>query len=134
MSLAAVIAMAAPIEPGAIEVIDGDTISVRGAVVRLVGFDTPETGDRARCDAERSKGRAATNRLRALVSAGGLDFVMVQCSCRAGTEGTQLCNYGRACGTLTARGRDVGAILIRENLAREYRCGSDRCPPPQPWC
>ena len=31
------------------------------------------------------------------------------------------CNYGRACGTLKARGRDVGAILIGEG-SREPMC------------
>jgi endonuclease YncB( thermonuclease family) len=35
--------------PADIFVIDGDTISARGRVVRLVGFDAPETGNRARC-------------------------------------------------------------------------------------
>jgi hypothetical protein len=33
-----------------IEVIDGDTVRFNGAVYRLVGFDTPERGDKARCD------------------------------------------------------------------------------------
>ena len=41
-------AWAEPIAPGEIEVIDGDTIRAYGVmVVRLVGFDTPETGLRA---------------------------------------------------------------------------------------
>jgi len=35
-----------------IEVIDGDTVRLNGAVYRLVGFDTPERGDKARCDDE----------------------------------------------------------------------------------
>jgi endonuclease YncB( thermonuclease family) len=37
-------ALASPIEPGAIEVVDGDTIRVGGRTFRLVGFDTPEMG------------------------------------------------------------------------------------------
>ena len=37
----------------AIDVVDGDTVRSGGAVYRLVGFDTPERGDRARCDDER---------------------------------------------------------------------------------
>ena len=40
--LIATTATAEPIPPGAIQVIDGDTISTRGQTVRLVGFDTPE--------------------------------------------------------------------------------------------
>jgi endonuclease YncB( thermonuclease family) len=39
-----------------IEVIDGDTVRLNGAVYRLVGFDTPERGDKARCDDERRRG------------------------------------------------------------------------------
>src|SRR6266436_8481427 len=38
-----------------IEVIDGDTVRFDGAVYRLVGFDTPERGDKARCDDERRR-------------------------------------------------------------------------------
>jgi hypothetical protein len=34
---------------------------------RLVGFDTPERGDKARCDDERRRAEAAILRLRALV-------------------------------------------------------------------
>ena len=91
MSLATVIAMAAPIEPGAIEVMDRRHNQRARTVVRLVGFDTPKTGDRARCDAERSKAAQRLIALRALVSAGGLDSVTVRCSCRAGTKG-HICN------------------------------------------
>lgn len=39
---------AAPIEPGAVEVIDGDTVRVRGSVVRLVGFDAPRSRSTAK--------------------------------------------------------------------------------------
>src|SRR5262249_54324097 len=42
----------APIEPGQVEVLDGDTIRVAGETFRLVGFDAPETY-RARCPSER---------------------------------------------------------------------------------
>jgi endonuclease YncB( thermonuclease family) len=35
-----------------IEVIDGDTVGFNGAAYRLVGIDTPERGDKARCDDE----------------------------------------------------------------------------------
>lgn len=57
-------AHASPITPGEITVIDGDTIKANGETYRLVGFDTPETGSRARCEAERSLGAAATLRHR----------------------------------------------------------------------
>jgi endonuclease YncB( thermonuclease family) len=126
--------LASPIEPGAIEVVDGDTIRAGGRTFRLVGFDTPEMGSRAKCESERTLGAAASRRLRELVAGGGLDLEPVACACRPGTEGTPACNHGRACGTLKARGRDVGAILISEGLARPFVCGSTSCPAQQGWC
>jgi endonuclease YncB( thermonuclease family) len=125
---------AEPISRGAIEVIDGDTIRAHDRTVRLVGFDAPESGFRARCEAERTLAAKAAFRLRQLVSRGGLDLTLIPCSCRAGTEGTPRCNYGRACGILTAAGDDVGAILISEGLARRYVCGRTSCPKREPWC
>jgi hypothetical protein len=69
------------------------------------------------------------------VRGGDLDFTFVACSCPTGTQGTLLCNYGRACGVLRAGGRDVGEILIAEGLAVPFVCGATRCPPtPRPWC
>ena len=47
-----------------VRVIDGDTISLDDGRpnVRLVGYNAPETGSRARCEAERQKGEAAKQR------------------------------------------------------------------------
>ena len=123
LTILATPARSEPIAAGAAQVVDGDTIRVRGQIVRLVGFNTPESGIDARCEGERNLAARATSRLRALVAGGGLDLQIVRCSCRPGTEGTQRCNYGRACGVLKARGRDVGATLITEGLARPYVCG-----------
>lgn len=117
-----------------ISVTDGDTIRVAGQVVRLVGFNSPETY-RAACAREQTLGDRATRRLEQLVAAGNLDFARVRCSCPSGTEGTSECNYGRACGTLRANGKDVGAVLISEGLAVPFRCGATSCPElPRPWC
>src|SRR6476469_3128862 len=59
------------LSPISVRVIDGDTISLGDGRpnVRLVGFNV-ETGNRARCEAERRKGEAAGQRLRELVSNG----------------------------------------------------------------
>ena len=63
-----------------------------------------------------------------------IDLQVVECSCRPGTEGTHACNFGRACGYLTIDGRDVGDVLIAENLAHPYVCGRYSCPRRKPWC
>jgi endonuclease YncB( thermonuclease family) len=123
----------APIEPAQVEVLDGDTIRIAGETFRLVGFDAPETY-RAQCPAERGLGNRAAFRLRQLVAGGGLDLLRVACACPAGTEGTPRCNYGRSCGTLKARGQDVGAALIADGLARPFVCGRTSCPRREGWC
>ena len=122
------------LSPSDISVVDGDTIRARGRTVRLVGFDAPETGDRARCHGERELAQRATEQLRRLVAGGGIDLRMVPCACAPGTEGTSACNFGRACGYLSVQGRDVGATLISKGLAKPYLCGATSCPPRQLWC
>ena len=120
-----------------VRVIDGDTISLDDGRpnVRLVGYNAPETGSRARCEAERQKGEAAKQRLRELVSNGRSDFSQVACACVRGTEGTDACNFGRRCGTLRVNGVDVGSTLINEGLAVRFVCGATSCPTlPRPWC
>lgn len=122
------------ISPMRIVVVDGDTVRVGGRLTRLVGFNTPETYE-PRCDAERQLGNRATRRLHELLASGPVEFVAVRCSCAPGTEGTDRCNYGRACGTLRVNGRDVGETLIAEGLAARFVCGWTGCPPtPRPWC
>ena len=123
-----------PMSAASITVVDGDTIRTNGQSYRLVGFDTPESGPRARCGRERSLAEAATNRLRQLVADGETSLEPVHCSCRPGTEGTPECNYGRHCAVLRAGGRDVGTILVSEGLARTYLCGQRGCPKRQSWC
>jgi len=120
--------------PGAIRVVDGDTVDAGGARYRLIGYDTPERGDLARCDAERALAAQATARLQELVASGSARLQRVDCACRAGTEGTPRCNYGRLCGTITIDGRDVGDILVGEGLAHRYICAGGRCPRKAGWC
>lgn len=122
---------------GSISVVDGDTISIRGreSNVRLVGFNTPETWKPV-CEAELNVGLKATARLKSLIKQSqSIVFKQVACACKPGTEGTSQCNYGRQCGLLFVDGTDVGATLIRENLAVPYRCGATSCPRrANAWC
>jgi endonuclease YncB( thermonuclease family) len=122
------------VESVRIDIIDGDSIRSGSQVYRLVGFNTPESGNNARCEHERILAAEATQRLRQLVAEGELDLRRVPCACRRGTEGTGQCNYGQLCGTLKVRGRDVGAILVGEGLAEPYVCGPSSCPPRRNWC
>ena len=74
------------------------------------------------CEAERTLAARATAKLRQLVAGGGLDLTLVRCSCPTGTQGTQACNYGRACGVLKAAGRDVAGLMIADGVAKPYSC------------
>jgi endonuclease YncB( thermonuclease family) len=100
-------------------VVDGDTIKAPyGVTYRLMGYDTPETRF-AKCDAERELGYAAKERLEELLKTSEVKVL------ESGKED----RYGRSLAHLTANGRDVGAILISEGLARPYH-GKKR----QSWC
>jgi endonuclease YncB( thermonuclease family) len=136
VSLFSSAALGEPIASSRIHVLDGDTIRIdqHKPDVRLVNFNAPETW-RAKCRTERALGYVAARRLRELVQAGQLKFELVACSCEPGTEGTEDCNYGRRCGTLTSGGQDVGDILIAEKLAVPFICQETSCPKtPRPWC
>lgn len=94
--------------------IDGDTFEVRrtGERIRLANIDTPETGDRAQCSAERSAAAAATREARRLIGAG--DSIEVR---RTGRTD----RYGRTIGFVVIDGRDLGAQLIAGGYARPWR-------------
>ncbi|HET7681320.1 MAG TPA: thermonuclease family protein [Xanthobacteraceae bacterium] len=135
LSCIAAPAAAEPIEPGAIGIVDGDTITVRGYSrhVRLLGFDTPETGFEARCSAERAVAAQATQRLRQIVAGGGLDLTITPCKCWQ-RRGMFNCNAGRYCGVLKANGRDVSTLMIGEGLARPAQCGKACRDGQKSWC
>lgn len=125
-----------PVSPHDVYVIDGDTIRVRGEAYRLVGFDAPEIGRTARCGREVAKGYEAKAALVDLVHSGKpLTLQRVACSCAPSSpEGSQFCNYGRRCGTLRVGSDNVGTILIRAGLAKDYPYRWDRVPPKPEWC
>jgi len=129
-------AKAEPVAASDVDVIDGGTIRTRGKTVTLLGYDTPRRGPRALCRTETTVRAMATVKLRELVAAGNLSLTIVPCPCGQLSRGTIFCNRGRACGVLRRGGENVGDMLIREKLAREFICGETRCPPRKiaRWC
>lgn len=100
-----------------LRVIDGDTIAVRGAPVRIIGLDAPEL--HGRCPRETALARRARDRLAQLLS-GGATIT------RRGRD-----RYGRGLAVVQdAQGRDVAQVLISEGLARAYDGRGRR----EGWC
>ena len=99
--------------------VDGDTIWVEGVKFRLAGFDTPEpTNDLCGGDAERALAARASARLLELLNSGTWTLRPT------GAIGGR----GRDLAALYAQGRDVGAILVAERLARWWPDGDEW------WC
>lgn len=106
--------------PG-LTVIDGDTLERRatGERIRLVNADTPESGDRTNCQAERRLSARATTRVRDLLDqARRVDVREV------GRNDT----YGRTLAHVTVDGLDLGETLVAEGLAHPWRGRRE------PWC
>ncbi|MBB4581556.1 endonuclease YncB(thermonuclease family) [Rhizobium aethiopicum] len=91
-------------------VVDGDTFWFNGQKIRIVDIDTPELSP-PRCEAERIRGEAAKARLLVLLNAGTF-------SLSAGLRDED--KYGRKLRTVTRAGNSLGAILIKEGLARSW--------------
>lgn len=101
--------------------VDGDTLERRdtGERIRLANIDTPETEDRAQCRAERQRGQMAKQRVREMLAeAASVDIEPV--------GRTDV--YGRTVAYVAVDGRDLGATLIAEHLARPWRGRRE------PWC
>jgi endonuclease YncB( thermonuclease family) len=99
-------------------VVDGDTFYIGGAKVRIAGIDAPETHP-PRCAREAELGRAATERLRALLNSGAVTMSAIDRDRDV---------YGRLLRNVAVDGRDVGGAMIGAGVAREY--GSGR----RSWC
>jgi micrococcal nuclease len=94
-------------------VVDGDTIHLDGAKIRLEDIDAPEThSDQYKCAAEKALGDRATLRLQTLLSAS--PFTAVQVGNREHDR------YGRELRTLEVDGKSVGQQLVAEGLAHEW--------------
>lgn len=99
-----------PVEPQSVVVVDGDTIRADGVKVRIANIDAPESGPRARCDAERFLAVNAARKAESLAAA--RPFVIWP-------EG-RADKYGRPLVRVTVAGEDWGRIMIGEYLAAEW--------------
>ncbi|TIL48852.1 MAG: thermonuclease family protein [Mesorhizobium sp.] len=82
--------------------------------MRLLDIDTPET-DRPRCENELTLGLEAKQRLRQLLDAGQVAYVV---DGRYRTD-----RFHRTLAHVTVAGRDVGAVLLAEGLALVWSPG-----------
>jgi endonuclease YncB( thermonuclease family) len=106
----------------AIQVVDGDTLWIGEEKVRIANIDAPEIHE-PKCDAERRLGLVAKRRLEILLKSGAVSWK------RGDPKDGRLADRnGRALGTIAIDGRDVGEMLIAENLARPWTGKR------QPWC
>ncbi|MGQ9370675.1 thermonuclease family protein [Azospirillum sp. ST 5-10] len=120
-------ALPGPIPAEVLEVVDGDTLSVRATIwlgqmvetlVRLEGVDTPEL--RARCPREKEMAIEARELTRRLVADGPVRLLEVQADKYGGRVRARV---------LSAGGTDLAHALLTAGLARPYG-GEKR----QPWC
>lgn len=102
----------------ALYAVDGDTVKLGTQSLRLLNIDAPEVS-RPQCDAEAMRGRAATDRLRALLVQGQVAIL----------PNGRLDRYGRPLVRVTVDGRDVGDLLITEGLAKPWPVKGDPA-----WC
>jgi endonuclease YncB( thermonuclease family) len=99
-------------------VVDGDTFYLNGAKVRIADIDAPETHD-YHCRSELELGERAARELQALLNSGAVTMTSIERDRDV---------YGRLLRNVQVNGRDVGAVLISDGLARWYRGGR------RPWC
>jgi endonuclease YncB( thermonuclease family) len=112
---AVMISHAAAIEAGEIvgraSVVDGDTLDIHGARVRLWGIDAPETDQLCRGDDSLPYrcGSTAANKLDAFISGR-----MVRCSQK------DVDQFGRAVASCTLGATDLGEWLVVQGLALDW--------------
>lgn len=102
----------------AVSVYDGDTITIDGERIRILGLDTPEIGPRARCAAEQQGAVAARAEL---------ERMLFRAKVTIRRDGTD--RYGRTLAHVYADGENVARALISAGLARPYQGGKR-----EGWC
>ncbi|MBU1307000.1 MAG: thermonuclease family protein [Alphaproteobacteria bacterium] len=91
-------------------VVDGDTFWLDGIKVRIADIDTPEVSEPS-CAGEAALGARATNRLAELLVAGPFDMR---------TADRDEDRYGRKLRLVYRDGESLGAMLVRDGLARTW--------------
>ena len=97
---------------GSVFAIDGDTLAFGRTHVRVANLDSPETGDRARCNLEVERGRAATRYARRLLR-GANDVTIYD---RDGSD-----RFGRVRARILIDGQDFGRLMISAGHGRPWR-------------
>jgi micrococcal nuclease len=92
-------------------VIDGDTFWYQGQKIRIADINTPETSE-PDCAYEAELGAQATARLQELLNQGGFTIEPID---------RDRDRYGRLLRTVTRDGESLGAVLVDEGLAEEWR-------------
>jgi len=101
-----------------IRVVDGDTIRFGRERIRIIGLDAPESGNLAKCDAERQLSALATMTFREMIEG---KFIEIR---RDGHD-----RYGRTLAHVSIQGGgNVAELMIRQRLA--VRFGNGR----PDWC
>ena len=112
LAAALTLAMLSPALAG-VRVIDGDTVDIDGARIRILSIDTPETF-RSRCENEYQLGLKAKDRLSELLSGAEVSYT---------PDG--LDRFGRTLATVYAGDLDVGEKLLEEGHALPYVPGPE---------
>jgi endonuclease YncB( thermonuclease family) len=95
---------------GAVHVVDGDSLKLRGADIRIKGIDAPELRQTCRRAGRAYPcGEAARDELRRLVAGQPV-------RCRV----TGRDRYGRSLASCSVGGSDIGADLVRRGIAVGY--------------
>lgn len=92
-------------------VVDGDTIWLEGAKIRIADIDTPEISS-PKCDAEYERGIRARDRLVVLVNEGEFELRPI------GNRDKD--QYERKLRVIMRSGRSLGDQLVSESLARTW--------------
>lgn len=112
LSLVLALPASADVVLGRARVVDGDTLAIAGAKIRLSGIDAPEA--KQICDDPAGRGWAcgarATAELKALIGR-----AEVRC------EGDERDRYGRLVATCRVGGTDLGAEMVARGMAFAYR-------------